>query len=72
MTENYLQGGYGYGHAKQAFFEVILDKFQTERERFDYLMNNKHELDEVLALGAEKARIVAKEVLERVRAKLGY
>jgi tryptophanyl-tRNA synthetase len=72
MTENYLQGGYGYGHAKQALFEVILDKFQTERERFDYLMNNKHELDEVLALGAEKARIVAKEVLERVRAKLGY
>jgi tryptophanyl-tRNA synthetase len=72
MTENYLQGGYGYGHAKQALFELILEKFQTERERFDYLMNHKNELDEVLALGAEKARIVAKKVLLRVRTKLGY
>jgi tryptophanyl-tRNA synthetase len=72
MTTNYLQGGYGYGHAKQALFEVILEKFQTERERFDYLMNNKHELDEVLALGAEKARKVAQKVLKRVRSKSGY
>ena len=72
MTANYVQGGYGYGHAKQALFEVILEKFQTERERFDYLMNNKHELDEVLLLGADKARKVAENVLIRVRSKLGY
>jgi tryptophanyl-tRNA synthetase len=72
MNANYLNGGYGYGHAKQALFELILEKFQTERERFDYLMNHKNELDEVLALGAEKARIVAKKVLQRVRTKLGY
>lgn len=72
MTANYVQGGYGYGHAKQALFEVILEKFQTERERFDYLMNNKLELDEVLLLGADKARKVAENVLIRVRSKLGY
>ena len=72
MTANYVQGGYGYGHAKQALFEVILEKFQIERERFDYLMNNKHELDEVLLLGADKARKVAENVLIRVRSKLGY
>ena len=72
MTANYVQGGYGYGHAKQALFEVILEKFQTERERFDYLINNKHELDEVLLLGADKARKVAENVLIRVRSKLGY
>jgi tryptophanyl-tRNA synthetase len=72
MRANYLKGGYGYGHAKQALFELILEKFHKERERFDYLMNNKNELDEVLSFGAEKARIVAKEVLQRVRTKLGY
>lgn len=72
MTANYVQGGYGYGHAKQALFEVILEKFQTERERFDYLINNKLELDEVLLLGADKARKVAENVLIRVRSKLGY
>jgi tryptophanyl-tRNA synthetase len=71
MTANYVQGGYGYGHAKQALFEVILEKFQTERERFDYLMNNKHELDEILKIGVSKAEIVASSVLKRVREKLG-
>ena len=71
MTANYVQGGYGYGHAKQALFEVILEKFQTERERFDYLMNNKHELDEILKIGVSKAEIVASTVLKRVREKLG-
>jgi tryptophanyl-tRNA synthetase len=71
MTDNYLNGGYGYGHAKQALFELILVRFQKERERFDYLMNNRNELDETLKQGSAKAEKVAKEVLKRVRQKLG-
>ena len=71
MTDNYLKGGYGYGHAKQALFELILVRFQKERERFDYLMNNRNELDETLKQGSAKAEKVAKQVLKRVRQKLG-
>ena len=71
MTRNYLQGGYGYGHAKQALFELILVRFEKERAKFDYLMNNKNEIDEVLKQGATKAEKVASEVLNRVRLKLG-
>jgi tryptophanyl-tRNA synthetase len=71
MTQNYLQGGYGYGHAKQALFELILLRFQKERERFDYLMSNKNEIDEALKVGAAKAEKVASEVLTRVRSKMG-
>lgn len=71
MTQNYLKGGYGYGHAKQALFELLLVRFEKERARFDYLMNNKNEIDEVLKLGAAKAEKVAKTVLNRVRLKLG-
>lgn len=71
MTQNYLQGGYGYGHAKQALFELLLVRFENERAKFDYLMNNKNEIDEVLKLGAAKAEKVAKTVLNRVRLKLG-
>ena len=33
---------------------------------------NKNELEKVLNLGAEKANLVAQEVLNRVREKLGY
>jgi tryptophanyl-tRNA synthetase len=32
MTTNYLGGNYGYGHAKQALFELICETFKTERE----------------------------------------
>lgn len=72
MRENYLRGGYGYGHAKQALFELILTKFARERETYDHLMENRHEIDAALAIGAEKARPIAKETLLRVRKCIGY
>jgi len=72
MSANYLAGNYGYGHAKQALYEVIVNKFEEPREKFEYYMNNLNEIDDALALGAEKARKVADGVLERVREKLGY
>ena len=72
MRENYLRGGYGFGHAKQALFELILSKFEKQRLRFDELMANPAEIDAALHLGAEKAREVANDVLNRVRSKVGY
>lgn len=71
MRNNYEKGGYGYGHAKQALYELILEKFEKERERFQYLMQNQTELEEALALGAKKARKVAHAVIQRVRTKSG-
>ncbi len=72
MRTNYLGGNYGYGHAKQALFELIVDKFKTEREKYNYFMNNLAEVDGLLKTGAEKATVVAKGVLARVREKLGF
>jgi tryptophanyl-tRNA synthetase len=72
MKANYEQGGYGYGHAKQALFELIVGKFATERERYNYYMNNLPEIDKALSIGAEKAKQVADAVLKRVRNKTGY
>lgn len=72
MRSNYLGGNYGYGHAKQALYELILEKFGDAREKFDYYMNNRNEIDAALALGAAKAKAVADEVLNRVRDKVGY
>lgn len=72
MRQNYLNGGYGYGHAKQALFDLILTKYAQQRDRYFYLMDNKNELDKALELGAEKARLVANAVLARVRSKIGY
>lgn len=72
LRQNYLAGNFGYGHAKQALFELIVDKFKKEREIFNYFMNNPEELEKKLEQGEAKARLVALEVLNRVREKLGY
>ena len=72
MKANYENGNYGYGHAKQALFELILKTFETERERYNFYMDNLDKIDEALAKGAEKAKVVADAVLKRVRAKVGY
>ncbi len=72
MTANYLGGNYGYGHAKQAFFELLITKYAKERELYKHYMNNVSEIDKALAIGTKKAKKVAQEVLGRVRAKLGY
>ncbi|MCF6168632.1 tryptophan--tRNA ligase, partial [Lutibacter sp.] len=72
MKANYEGGNYGYGHAKQAFYELLIDKYAEERERYNYYINNLEEIDKALLIGAKKARIVATDVLKRVREKLGY
>jgi tryptophanyl-tRNA synthetase len=72
MTANYLGGNYGYGHAKQALFELIVERFKTERKQYNYYINNLAEVDALLKTGAEKAAVVANRVLGRVREKLGF
>lgn len=72
MRANYEGGNYGYGHAKQAFYELLIEKYAVERERYNYYMENLKEIDKALSVGAEKARVVASDVLQRVREKLGY
>ncbi|TPN87947.1 tryptophan--tRNA ligase [Aquimarina algicola] len=72
MRKNYLAGNYGYGHAKQALFELLISKFAKERERYTYYMQNLNEVDEALAIGAKKATTIADKVLARVRDKIGY
>lgn len=72
MRANYLAGNYGYGQAKQTFFDLLITKFKNERGRYWYYMDNLAEVDKALALGAEKAKLVANKVLARTRAKLGY
>ena len=72
MKANYENGNYGYGHAKQALYELVLSTFKTQRESYNYYMDNLDKVDEALAIGAEKAKQVADQVLDRVRKKVGY
>ena len=53
-------------------FELILERFKTEREKYNYYMNNLNEVDDLLKQGATKAGIIADGVLNKVREKLGF
>lgn len=72
MKANYLAGGYGYGHAKTALFQLILEKFAEPREKFNYYINNLTEVEQILKEGAIKASKIAENTLKRVREKIGY
>lgn len=72
MRENYLKGGYGYGHAKQALFEVMKSRFSKERELFNYYYHeNPAALEQKLEEGEEKARVIAAKKIADVREKIG-
>lgn len=72
MRKKYEAGNYGYGHAKQALYELLVEKYSEQREKYNYYMNNLNEIDAALEKGAEKAQETANAVLNRVREKLGY
>jgi tryptophanyl-tRNA synthetase len=72
LFEKYAAGNYGYGHAKQELFELICENFSAERAQFNHLIENKEIIDLELKKGAVKAKVIAKEVLQRVRKNIGY
>ncbi len=72
LKQKYLAGNFGYGHAKQELFELIIQKYAKERERFNHYMNNLADLEKQLEHSEEKARFIARNLLQKVRNKLGY
>ena len=72
MKNNYLEGGYGYGHAKNNLLSLILDLYKEERNLYEELLKNPDHLYEILEKGENKARAIAKSVIDRVKNKLGY
>ena len=72
MRLQYESGGIGYGHAKQALLEILLNKFARARTNFDKLMAKPQQMDKILQQGAIKAQSVANQTLSRVRKSLGF
>ena len=72
MRSLYTAGGYGYGHAKKALLELILERFAEERKAYDYWMSHPNELESALQAGAQKAAATGNAVLKRFRTALGF
>lgn len=67
MKANYLAGGFGYGHAKQALFEVMIRTFAEAREKFDYYINHPEIVEQKLTEGEKKVEPIAQKTIQRVR-----
>ncbi|UXP31385.1 tryptophan--tRNA ligase [Reichenbachiella agarivorans] len=72
MRDKYLAGNFGYGHAKTELLNLILTKYQKERELFQYYMENEAELEQKLQEGEDKARAIANKVLKRTKDIIGF
>ena len=71
LAQKYLAGNFGYGHAKNELLNLILTRFEKERELFNYYMNNLPELENKLQEGAQKTRKIAQNTILRARKSLG-
>lgn len=71
MRANYLRGGYGYGHAKKALFEIYQRTLGPFRERRERLASHPDELEDILRAGARRARAAALETLAAARRAVG-
>ena len=67
----YRRGGLGYGQAKKRLVELMIDYFKPFRQKRAELENDIGYVKEVLANGAEQAKVVAGETLEKVRQAVG-
>ena len=71
MRDNYLRGGYGYGHAKKALFEIYQRTLAPFREKREYLAAHPDDLEDILQAGAKKARAAALATVQAARAAVG-
>jgi len=69
--KNKLINGLGWGDAKKELFNVMNNVLSPMREKYNYYYNNPKIVEEILQKGAERARILARKTLEKVRKKIG-
>ncbi|WP_119328317.1 tryptophan--tRNA ligase [Cysteiniphilum halobium] len=70
LAKRYQQG-IGWGEAKQTLFEKMDEVLTPMREKYEYLLANKHIIDEHLAHGADKARVKARQLLNQLKQQIG-
>lgn len=64
--------GRGYGDLKSAVAEAVISLVEPMQQRTKDLLEDSAELDNLLALGAERASELAEKTLADVHAKLGF
>lgn len=66
-----LHDGLGWGEAKKKLFERINTELSPMREKYNALMANPDQIEEILLAGAEKARRISVPLIAELRAAVG-
>ena len=70
MAKKYSEG-ISWAEAKTQLFELINNYISPMREKYDYYMSHYDEVEKILAEGAKRARLVAKNTIQRARLAIG-
>jgi len=71
LAARYRAGNFGYGTAKKELLAKINEHFDPMREKRAELESNMDYVEEVLAKGAEKARVETRQTLQAARKAVG-
>ncbi|ASM36006.1 tryptophan--tRNA ligase [Campylobacter sputorum] len=71
LQSRYEKGGEGYGHFKMYLNDIVLEYFKEAREKYEHFLTHPDEVHYRLSVGADKAKEVAIETMEKVRKCVG-
>ena len=71
LRARYLAGGVGYGEVKDDLADRLIEIFDEPRRRYEDLMADRTAIDRILDDGAERARVLAGGVRDRLREAVG-
>ena len=69
--EEKFNTGLSWAEAKQSLFEIMNNYLKPMRDKYDYYMAHFDEVEELLKKGEAKAKVIAKETIERVKKAVG-
>lgn len=71
LQTRYEKGGEGHGHFKAYLNELVENFFAPAREKYENLLKNPKQIEEILEFGANKAKKIAGEKMQEIYAKIG-
>lgn len=71
LKARYEKGGEGYGHFKAYLGELVEDYFAPARQKYQNLLDNPKQIDEILEFGANKVRKIARAKMQQIYEKIG-
>lgn len=71
LQARYEKGGEGHGHFKAYLNELVEDFFAPAREKYENLLKNPKQIEEILEFGANKAKKIARAKMQEIYAKIG-